>query len=132
MSERILIVSDQQVDESFRRALGAKGFETTLAADAAEGYRQMAEMQFDVVVVNLATGGADLIKHIRSNSELATLKVLTIAEWGSGQGTLALSLGADGFEPAPINSGRLVTALEKLLRPGMAMTAAGRNGKPGD
>ena len=131
MSERILIVSDHPVDE-FSCALGAKGFETTLAADAAEGYRQMAEMQFDVVVVNLATGGADLIKRIRSNSELAALKVLTIAEWGTGEGTLALSLGADGFEPAPIDSGRLANAIEKLLRPGMAMTAAGRNGKPGD
>ena len=132
MSERILIVSDHQADESWQRALGAKGFETVLAADADDGFRQVSETQFDVVVVNLAAGGSDLIKRIRSNSALAALKVLTLAEWGTGQGTLALSLGADGFEPAPINSGRLVTAIEKLLRPSMTMTAAGRNGEPGD
>jgi DNA-binding NarL/FixJ family response regulator len=37
---------------------------------------------------------------------------------------MALAQGADGFEPAPVDAGRLVAAVAKLLRPNMVMTAS--------
>jgi DNA-binding NarL/FixJ family response regulator len=76
-----------------------------------------------IVNLNIPTIGIGLIKRIRSNPALRHQMVLTIAEWGTGQPMIALAQGADGFEPKPIDAGRLVTAVERLLHPNMVMTA---------
>jgi len=126
MNERIMIVSDDEPNASLQQALDGHGFTVTVAAEASEGYERLSQSHFDLVIVNLnrPITGVSLIKRIRSNPALRRLMVLTIAEWGSGQPTMALAQGADGFEPAPIDAGRLVAAVEKLLRPNMVMTAA--------
>ena len=125
MKDKILIVSDDQTSESLRHALEGKGFSVTLTESANDGYRQVVDGWFDLIVVNLdrAITGAGLIKRIRSNPDLSQLRVLTIAAWGTGQATIALSQGADAFEPKPVGPDRLVDAIERLLRPGMVLTA---------
>jgi DNA-binding response OmpR family regulator len=119
-----MIISDDRTSESWRRALDEKGFEVTLTEDATDGYRQLLESPFDLVLVNLdsAITGAGLIKRIRSNNSLNQLRVMTVAEWGTGQATMALAQGVDAFEPKPVELRRLVEAIERLLQP-MAITA---------
>jgi len=126
MTPRILIISDDEPNGSLHRALVAKGFDVTIAADAEAGYRQIVEAEFDLLVVNLARpiSGANLIKRIRATGALNRLKILTIAEWGTGLATIALSEGADGYEPGPLDSDRVVAAIEEMLGPGIAMTAS--------
>lgn len=132
MNERILIISDAQTGESLRRALEEKGFDVALTGNADNGYQQMVGTQFHLVVVNLdkAITGAGLIKRIRANASLSELQVLTVAEWGTGQATVALAQGANAFEPTPIEANRLVDTIEELLRPVVVMTAlaSSRNG----
>lgn len=125
MKQRILIISDDLTSESLRRALDERGFDVTLTENADDGYRQIIDARFHLVLVNLdrAITGAGLIKRIRANSSLRQLPLMTVAEWGTGQGTFALAQGADAFEPKPVEAGRLVDAIERLLRPIMAMTA---------
>src|SRR2546425_10237590 len=125
MNERILIISDGEPNASLQRALDEHGFTVSVAEDADDGYERLSQLQFDLVIVNLnqPISGVGLIKRIRSNLALRRLMVLTIAEWGTGQPTVALAQGADSFEPAPVDTRRLVTAVEKLLRPNMVMTA---------
>lgn len=125
MTQRILIVSDDEQSQPLQQALEAKGFSVAATREADDGYRQLIGSQFDLVILDLARAitGVGLIKRIRSNSDLSRLLVLTIAEWGTGQPTLALSQGADAFEPKPVEATELVAAVEKLLRPRMAMTA---------
>jgi DNA-binding response OmpR family regulator len=125
MTERILIVSDDEPSQSLRPALEAEGFGVAVSGEADDGYRQLLGSQFDLVILDLARAitGVGLIKRIRSNPSLSRLLVLTIAEWGTGQATIALSQGADGFEPKPADAAELVAAVEKLLRPRMVMTA---------
>lgn len=124
MKQRILIISDDRTTESLRRALDERGFEVTLTEDANDGYRQILDATFDLVLVNLdnAITGAGLIKRIRSNGSLSQLRVMTVAEWGTGQATMALAQGVDAFEPKPVEARRLVEAIERLLQP-RAMTA---------
>src|SRR2546429_5481382 len=126
MNERILIISDDETNASLQRPLDEHGFTVTLAQNADDGYQRLSQLQFDLVIVNLQNPitGVGLIKRIRSNLALNRLMVLTIAEWGTGQPTIVLAQGADGFEPSPIDADRLVTAVEKLLRPNMVMSAA--------
>lgn len=125
MSDRILIISDDVSRASLEHALVERGFDVSMADNPSDGYQRLIESRFKLAVVNLerAASGLDLIKRIRSNAALNRLFVLTIAEWGSGQPTVALAHGADGFEPTPIEGERLVVAVEKLLRPNMVMTA---------
>ena len=125
MTERILIISDDQTSEGLRRGLEGMGFDVTLTQNADDGYRQLVEARFHLVVVNLdkAISGAGLIKRIRANDSLSELQVLTVAAWGTGQATIALAQGADAFEPTPVEAGRLVEAIERLLQPIMVMTA---------
>jgi DNA-binding response OmpR family regulator len=125
MTQQILIISDDETNESLRQALVEHGLKITVAKDADAGYWSLVETKFDLVLVNLADPltGVSLIQRIRSNAILRKVPILTVAEWGTGQATLALSQGSDGFEPKPIDADRLVEAIEKLLRPRMAMSA---------
>lgn len=121
MDERILIVADEDSDLWMREALAPHGFLVVTTDDANRGYEQLRESQFDLVIVNLAeaTEGLNLVKRIRTNPELQRIAVLSIAEWGTGQATMALTKGADGFEPRPLNSERLLAAVRKLLQPNL-------------
>jgi DNA-binding response OmpR family regulator len=119
MKQRILIISDDRSTEPLRRALAERGFEVMLTEDANDGYRQIQDVRFDLVLVNLesAITGAGLIKRIRSHSSLNQLRVMTVAEWGTGQATMALAQGVDAFEPKPVETGHLVETIERLLQP---------------
>ena len=126
MNERIMIISDDEPNASLQRALDGHGFTVTAAESTNDGYERLSQSHFDLVIADLnrPITGVSLIKRIRSNPALRRLLVLTIAAWGTGQPTMALAQGADGFEPAPVDAGRLVAAVAKLLRPNMVMTAS--------
>jgi len=125
MRERILIVSDGPRNASMRESLVQDGFAVTLARDEQNGYGQLLVSRFNLVIVSLSdqAKGLDLIKQIRANSELRKLLILTVAEWGTGQPTMALTEGADGFEPAPVDNRRLIEAVTGLLRPNLTRMA---------
>ena len=125
MDERILIVADAESNVWMRNSLAPRGFLVTIADNAKQGYEQLRESQFDLVIVNVAdaTEGLNLIKRIRTNPEMQRVAVLSIAEWGTGQATMALTKGADGFERRPLDSERLLAAVRKLLQPNLTMIA---------
>jgi DNA-binding response OmpR family regulator len=125
MRERILIVSDEKRDASMRESLAQQGFSVAVTDDADEGYKQLIESRFELVVVNLSDPltGPNLIKRIRTNPELRKVHLLTVAEWGTGQSMVALNEGADGLDPGPINGERLAAAVARLIRPNLTMTA---------
>ena len=125
MTPRILLISDDEPSESLGPALAGKGYRVTVLRDADDGYRQMVKKPFDLVVISLdrAITGAGLIRRIRANTSLKQQRVLTIAEWGTGGATIALAQGADAFEPKPVETDRLLDAIERLLRPSMVKSA---------
>jgi len=125
MRERILIVCDEQRNAWMRDSLAQQRFSVTITDDADKGYEQLLESRFDLVVMCLgdSTSGLKFIKRIRANSELRRVLILAIANWGTGQPTMALTAGADGFEPGPVDHERLMTAVAKLMRPNLTMIA---------
>ncbi len=128
--QRILIVSDEAPSRVIRGALEARGFSVTNASDRRTAYASLLESPFDLVVVDLAKPhyGAEFVGRVRATPKLSKTFVLTLAEWGSGQPTLALSQGADAYEPKPIDATRFVCAVERLLREEKAKTAAAAKG----
>ena len=128
--QRILIVSDGAPSRVIRGALEERGFSVTNAADRRTAYASLLESPFDLVVVDLAQPdyGAEFVRRLRATPKLSETFVLTLADWGTGQPTLALTQGADAYEPKPIDATRLVSAVERLLYQEKAKTAAAANG----
>ncbi len=129
-SQRILIVSDEAPSSVIRGAFEERGFLVTNAGDRRAAYDSLLESPFDLVVVDLAKAeyGAEFLGRLRATPKLSKTFVLTLAEWGTGQPTLALSQGADAYEPKPIDATRLISAVERLLYRERAKTAAAGNG----
>jgi DNA-binding NtrC family response regulator len=124
MTQRILFVSDDTIDQSLRAALEERRFEVA-ESDLQRALSKLTIGSFDLLIINTrdATQAIELLKNVRSVTSLRTVLTLVIAEWGTGQPTLALSEGANAFEPAPIDAPRLIGAVAHLLRPHMVMTA---------
>jgi DNA-binding response OmpR family regulator len=116
---RILIVSADAQFDFMRAAVEARGFEVTVAHDHEGAYRRLLESFFDIVVIDLAEASRaiEFIQRLRVTPKLSKLFVLALGEWGTGQPTLALSQGADASEPKPVNTERLIAAVERMLRP---------------
>jgi DNA-binding response OmpR family regulator len=125
MHERILIVCDEQRSGWLRGSLAPAGFLVTIADDANRGYEHLSESGFDLVIVNLGDSAErlDFIKRMRANPNLRQASILAIGEWGTGQPTMALIEGADGFEPGPVDAERLIVAVRRLLQPNLTMIA---------
>ena len=128
-SQQIFVVSDDAPSKFTRVALEQRGFAVTFAQDFDAAYRQLHDAAFDLVIVDVAraTTGVEFVKRLRATPKLSKTFVLTIADWGTGQATLALTEGADGYEPKPVTSERLIAAVERLLRQRVVKTAAATN-----
>ena len=124
MTQRILFVSDGTIDKSLRAALEERRFEVA-ESDSQRALSKLTIGSFDLLIIDVrdATQAIELLKNVRSVTSLRNVLTLIIAEWGTGQPTLALSEGADAFEPSPMDAPRLVAAVEQLLRPHMVMAA---------
>jgi len=117
-SQRILIVSDNA--DFPRAALEQRGFAVTIANDRDRAFKNLLEAPFNLLIVDFASAreGIELIKHVRATPQLTGILILIMAEWGTGEPTLALSAGADAYEPneaASIDPSRLITSIERLL-----------------
>jgi DNA-binding response OmpR family regulator len=119
---RILLVTGRADQESpTHQALARPDFETVAASDFTEAYAQLLDSIFDLIVIESTERSAssiEFIRRVRATQQLAGILILMLAEWGTGEPTLALSAGADAYEPnetKPINSNRLVTSIERLL-----------------
>jgi DNA-binding response OmpR family regulator len=120
-SQRILIVSDDARLSFARATLEQRGFVVNIAKDRDTAFETLLGSSFDLVVEDsgLAEDSIEFIKRVRATQQLAGILILILAEWGTGQPTLALSAGADAYEPnetKPIDPNRLVTSIERLLQ----------------
>jgi DNA-binding response OmpR family regulator len=127
----ILFVSRELPDDQTRRLLEDRGFQASGVEESVAISQSVGQTGFAAVVVDLRVGPEALrfIRSARDNELTKLLPLLAVGEWGSGEPTLALSFGADAYEPTPIDAGRLLAAVEGLVSPGIARTAkASTNG----
>lgn len=116
--QRILIASDKA--DFPRAALAQRGFAVTIANDFDMAFAKLLGAPFDLLIVDFAParGGIEFIKRVRATPQLTGILILVMAEWGTGEPTLALSAGADAYEPSEttsMNPSRLITSIERLL-----------------
>ena len=122
-SQRILIVSDDAHLHVMRAAVEARGFQVVIAPNHESAFRKLSDSSFELVVIDLTQVSRDVnfIKCLRATAKAGKTLVLALGAWGTGQPTLALSQGADAYEPKPVNAERLLASVERLLRRRLAV-----------
>ena len=125
--QRLLYVSDAHRSESLRRSLRSLGIAPSFARDVKSAFNQLTRTSFDVVAIDLSSTveAFDFIKRIKSAPIFKTTRIVVVGEWGTGQPALALSLGADAYEPTPVDAIRLLESMTRL--PKQRAAAANRN-----
>jgi len=126
MTQRVTFISDASPDRALVQLLRERGFDVVIET-ATVANEQLAAWAPDLLLLEIAdaSAGIKILKRLRADQELKQTTIVVIAEWGTGQATLALSNGADAFERKPINASQLVVAVEQLLRPSTLVMTAG-------
>ena len=121
--KRILLVDDdQEIIESMRIALQAKGYEILLARDGNQGLAMAEREAPDLVILDMMMpkrSGFLVIEKLRrsSNDALVKQKIIMItANEGSRHKAYAEMLGVDDYIRKPFAMDRLMDSVERLLR----------------
>ena len=128
MPKKILLIeNDDEMRELMRTTLERNGYEVATAADGVNGYDMALFMRPDVIVTDIRLPGADgihVVRRVRDTSSLAKTPILITTPFGTGKATFSLQLGANAFEPMPIDPRSLLITVRRLLRSQKSKKAA--------
>jgi CheY-like chemotaxis protein len=119
MAKKILVIEDDDVmRELMRMTLAQNGYEVVTAADGVRGYDTALFLKPDLIITDIRMPGADgihVVRRVRDTDSLAETPILVMTAYGTGSATFSLQLGANGFEPKPIDPQRLLSTVRRLL-----------------
>ena len=128
MPKKILLIeNDDEMRELMRTTLEQNGYEVATASDGVRGYDMALFMKPDVIVTDIRLPGADgihVVRRVRDTSSLAKTPILVTTPFGTGKATFSLQLGANAFEPMPIDPRSLLITVRRLLRSRKSKKAA--------
>ena len=116
-SRRILFVGGANFYGSVRDRLEQKDYSVLRAGDFESVVDLLNGSKVDLVIFDLDghRNRLEVIRQVRSIPKLAKTRVLAVGRWGTGQATMALSAGANAYEPAPIDANRLADSVDRIL-----------------
>lgn len=116
-SRRILFVGPAKFYSSVRGRLEQKDYAVRRAGDFESVVDLLNGSKVDLVIFDLdgARNRLEVIRQVRSIPTLAKTRVLAVGRWGTGQATMALSAGANAYEPTPGDANRLADAVDRIL-----------------
>ena len=116
---KILVIEDDDVSrELMRMALEARGHEVSVADNGVAGYDAALFTKPDLIVTDIRMPGADgvhVVRRVRDTASLEQTPILVTTAFGTGTATFALQLGADAYEPKPLNPQSFLATVERLL-----------------
>ena len=117
--KRILIIEDDDVvRELMGMALLKRGYAVTLAENGVRGYDTALFLKPDLIVTDLRMPGADgiqVVRRVRATPSLEKTPILVTTAFGTGAATFSLQLGANAYEPKPIDPQSFLATVERLL-----------------
>ena len=136
MAEKILIVDDEpDIRELIGEILADEGYQTELAADAAQARTKKAEVQPDLILLDVwmpDTDGISLLKHWREQDEL-DCPVVMISGHGSVETAVeATRNGAVDFIEKPVSMAKLLITIKHALTEAKLKPEPGLVGKDTD
>lgn len=115
---KVLVVDDEpQIRRALRTSLEAHGYEVTAVGTGEEGVVGAAQVDPDLVLLDLGLpdiDGTEVIRRIRGFSEVPVI-VLSVRE-GQGDKVAALDAGADDFVTKPFGMEELLARTRAALR----------------
>jgi DNA-binding response OmpR family regulator len=119
MSKRILIIEDNdETRELLRMALERRGYQVTVAEDGVRGYDTALFLKPDLIVTDIQMPGADgvhVVRRVRDTAALEKTPIIVTTAFGTGTATFSLQLGANAYEPKPIDPESLLSTVRRLL-----------------
>jgi CheY-like chemotaxis protein len=119
MRKKILIIEDDDVmRELMRMTLERNGYEVATAEDGVRGYDTALFLKPDLIVTDIRMPGADgihVVRRVRDTAALEKTPILVTTAFGTGSATFSLQVGANAFEPKPINSQSFLSTVRRLL-----------------
>lgn len=118
MSKILVIEDDDVARELMRMALEARGHEVAVADNGVAGYDAALFMTPDLIVTDIQMPGADgvhVVRRVRDTPMLEHTPILVTTAFGTGTATFALQLGANAYEPKPLNPQSFLATVERLL-----------------
>ena len=116
---RILVIEDDDFDrELMRRTLRNRGYEVTVAESGVRGYDIALFVKPDLIVTDIrmpAADGIHVVRRVRDTESLEETPILVTTAFGDGCATFSLQLGANAFEPKPIDPQSLLATVARLL-----------------
>jgi two-component system, OmpR family, response regulator RegX3 len=114
----VLLVEDERsIAEPFASALNRSGFRTTVARTGQEAVTLTAELQPDVVLLDLSlpdTDGRDVCRRLRLESDVPI--IIVTASGTVTDRVLGLELGADDYVVKPFATGEVIARIRAVLR----------------
>lgn len=119
MPRKILVIEDDDVmRELMRMSLVQSGYEVAVAEDGVSGYDTALFFQPDLIVTDIQMPGADgihVVRRVRDTPSIEDTPILVTTAFGTGSATFALQLGANAYEPKPINPQSFLSTVRRLL-----------------
>ncbi len=119
MPKKILVIEDDDVArELMGMALLKRGYQVTLAENGVEGYDTALFLKPDLIVTDIrmpAADGIHVVRRVRDTTTLETTPILITTAFGDGSATFALQLGANAFEPKPLDPQSFLITVDRLL-----------------
>ena len=119
----VLLVEDEQsIAEPFANALNRSGFQTSVAASAAEARARLVESAPDLVLLDLSLpdgDGRDICRELRGDSDVPIIMVT--ASGSVTDRVVGLELGADDYIVKPFAVGEVVARIRAVLRRGRSV-----------
>ena len=116
---KILVIEDDDVSrELMRMALKNRGHEVSVAENGVEGYDTALFLQPDLIVTDIRMPGADgvhVVRRVRDTPSLEKTPILVTTAFGTGTATFSLQLGANAYEPKPLDPQSFLATVERLL-----------------
>ncbi|MCC2690191.1 MAG: DNA-binding response regulator, partial [Rhizobiaceae bacterium] len=115
----LVVDDDTRIRNLLKQYLSENGFRVTVAGSAAEARRQLAGLDFDLLVIDVmmpGENGVDLTRSLRDQKNVPILMLTALSETDSR--VAGLEAGADDYLPKPFDPRELILRINNILRRG--------------
>ena len=121
-AKKILVAEDDEVARQLMcMTLERQGFEVLTAEDGLKAYELARSVRPDLIITDVNMPGADgahFVRRVRDTEEIAATPIVVTTGYGTGNATFTLAVGADAYEPKPVNPVSLLETVRRLLSDG--------------
>ncbi len=118
---KILLVEDQEDNrDMLSRRLTKKGYQVTLAVDAADAFAKVAAERPDLILMDVGLpemDGWEATSRLKAAPETRTIPVIALTAHAMAEHReKSLAAGCDDFDTKPVELPRLLDKIQTLLR----------------